>query len=151
MNSLMYEEIVVYENGVKVIYLEMLKAIYGMLIASLLWYCKFKADLESIGFKFNKYDPCVANRMVGKDQQTICFHVDDLLVSCKNKKANDELHVWCNSKYGQLKVVKCKRGGKHTFLGMTLDFESEPGAVHVLQDEYIDDIVRTLAEKVEGN
>ena len=151
MDPLMYKDKVVYENGVKVIYLEVLKAIYGMLIASLLWYRKFRTELESIGFVFNKYDPCVANRVVNKQQQTIRMHVDDLLISCKDKKANDQLHNWCNQKYGKLKKVRCKRGGKHTFLGMLLDFESEPGAVHVRQDEYIEDIVSTMPENLKGN
>ena len=128
-----------------------MKAIYGMLVASLLWYRKFKNDLESEGFEFNSYDPCVANRIRYTHQQTIRFHVDDLLVSCKSKKANDEFHEWCNQKYGSLKEVKCHRGGKHTFLGMTLDFEREKGAIHILQDEYIEDIVRSLGEKLRGN
>ena len=79
------------------------------------------------GFKFNDYDPCVANRVRHTHQQTIRFHVDDVLVSSKSKKANDEFYEWCNQKYGDIKKVKCHRGGIHQFLGMTLDFESEKG------------------------
>ena len=33
-----YERKIVYENGVKVLYLEVLRAIYGTLVASLLWH-----------------------------------------------------------------------------------------------------------------
>jgi hypothetical protein len=57
--------------------LRVLKAIYGMLEAALLWYKNFRTDLEDIGFVFNPYDPCVANRKVQGLQQTILFHVDD--------------------------------------------------------------------------
>ena len=151
LDPLRYQDKVVYENGNKVLYLEVIKAIYGMLVASLLWYRKFRRELESIGFIFNSYDPCVANRLVRTCQQTIRFHVDDLLVSCKDKRANDELHAWCNQKYGTIKPVKCHRGGVHSFLGMTLDFEREPGAVHILQEDYVQDIVSTLNENVKGN
>ena len=59
-----YGSYVVYEHGKKVLYVEVLKALYGMLQSSLLWYAKFRADLEKEGFEFNAYDPCVANRMI---------------------------------------------------------------------------------------
>jgi hypothetical protein len=69
---------VLYENGVRTLYVEVLRALYGMLIAALLWYREFKTDLETVGFKFNSYDPCVANRKVNGSTQTVKFHVDDL-------------------------------------------------------------------------
>jgi len=59
-----YGPYVVFENGKKVLYVQVLKALYGMLAAALLWYKKFRADLETIGFEFNPYDPCVANKIV---------------------------------------------------------------------------------------
>ena len=43
-----YLSLVVIKNGAKFIYLEILRAIYGMLEASLLWYTKFCGDLEEI-------------------------------------------------------------------------------------------------------
>ena len=102
-----YASKVVLEGKSRVLYLEVLRAIYGMLVASLLWYRKIKSDLESEGFVFNPYDACIANRTYLKTQQTIRLHVDDMLVSSKNKKANDDFHRWCESKYGGLKPVKC--------------------------------------------
>ena len=75
-----------YEKEHKVLYVQVLQAIYGMLTASLLWYLKFKKDLENIGFKFNDYDPCIANRMVNGNQHTVRFHVDDLLSSHVDQK-----------------------------------------------------------------
>ena len=41
-----YLPFVVYERGVKVLYLLVEKAIYGMLEADLLWYRKLRSDLE---------------------------------------------------------------------------------------------------------
>ena len=40
----LYGSHVVYERGRKVIYVQVMKAIYGMLTASLLWYQKFRKD-----------------------------------------------------------------------------------------------------------
>ena len=50
-----YKDYVKIVNGVKVLHVEMLKALYGMLKASLLFYKKLRADLESIGFEVNPY------------------------------------------------------------------------------------------------
>ena len=84
-----YKNLVVIENHQKVIYLLIEKVIYGMLEASLLWYRKFKLDLQSIGFKFNAYDACVANRVRYGNQHTVRFHVDDILSSHVDLKVND--------------------------------------------------------------
>ena len=51
-----YASKVVYEGDSKVIYLELLREIYGMLVARFLLYRKIKADLEQDGFNFNPYD-----------------------------------------------------------------------------------------------
>jgi hypothetical protein len=53
INPELYGPAVVLENRKKVLYVEVLKAIYGMLKAALLWYKTFRKDLEDIGFVFN--------------------------------------------------------------------------------------------------
>ena len=82
---------VVYENGKKVLYLEVLKAIYGMLIAALLWFHKLRKDLGEFGFKFNPYEPCVGNKIVDAKQQTVRFHVDDLMSSHVDPKSQRQV------------------------------------------------------------
>ncbi len=52
-----YASYVITEDGKRVLYLNILKALYSMIDASLLFYKKFKADLEKVGFKINPYDP----------------------------------------------------------------------------------------------
>ena len=64
MPPYIYKDYVTIENGKRVIYLDVLRAIYGMLVSALLWYKKFKKDLESIGFIFNPYNACVVNREI---------------------------------------------------------------------------------------
>ena len=58
-----YADYVVIENGKKVLYLQVDKAIYGMLQSALLFYKKWRTDLEAKGFVINPCDPCVANKM----------------------------------------------------------------------------------------
>ena len=57
----MYKPYVTYEKGQPVIYVEMLKALYGTLRAARLFWEKLSAVLKSWGFIMNPYDSCVAN------------------------------------------------------------------------------------------
>ena len=52
-----YGPCVVFEKGKKVVYIQVLRAIYGMLQAALLWYSKFREDLESKGLNWTNTDP----------------------------------------------------------------------------------------------
>ena len=143
-----YGQFVVYENGRKVIYVVVLKAIYGMLQAALLWYKKFRGDLEEVGFKFNGYDPCVANKMVSNKQQTIRFHVDDVMSSHVNKAVNDKFLEWANTKYGEIGEVKASRGKKHDYLGMTFDF-SEDKKVKISMKKYTEQMVKDFSVELD--
>ena len=58
-NPAKYQGYIVYENIKKAIYLKVLQAIYRMLMSVLLWYWKFREDLEANGFVFNNYN-CVS-------------------------------------------------------------------------------------------
>ncbi len=55
----------------------MLKALYGMMMSSLLYYLKFRVDLKGIGFRVNPNDPCVAKRIAKNRQHTVIWYVDD--------------------------------------------------------------------------
>jgi hypothetical protein len=146
-----YANFVTYENGQKVLYVRMYKALYGMLISSLLYYKKFRKDIEEVGFVVNPYDPCVANRIVGGKQHTVVWHVDDLKASHMDKQVNDEFLKWLQDKYGndQIGQVKAMRGLKHDYLGMVLDFTT-PGVVGVDMRDYIRAMVDEFPDKLEG-
>jgi hypothetical protein len=105
VNQELYRPAVVLENRKKVLYLEVLKAIYGMLEAALLWYKTCRKDLEDIGFIFNPYDPCVANKKVQGSQQTILFHVDNLKSSHKMKLVNDQFEKWLNENMVSMEML----------------------------------------------
>ena len=145
-----YAGYVVYENGRKVLYVIVLKAIYGMLISALLWYNKLRKDLESIGFVFNPYDPCVANRMVKGKQHTIRFHVDDMMSSHILANVNTKFLKWLNKMYGTYGEVTATRGTKHEFLGMTFDF-SQKGKVIIDMIPYINAMVDDFSQKLKPN
>jgi hypothetical protein len=65
-----------------------------MMKSALLFYCKLVVDLHSIGFIFNPYDPCIANKMINGQQMTICWHVDNLFISHKDYQAVSNIIQW---------------------------------------------------------
>ena len=94
------------ENGKKVLCVTILQAIHGMLMSAPLWHRKFRIDLEENGFMFNPCDACVANKMANKKQQTIRFHVDDVMSSHVDTKVNDDFEKWLNKMHGKHGEVK---------------------------------------------
>ena len=87
-----YGDYVVFEKGRKVLYVEVPRALYGMLMAALLWYKTLRKDLKNIGFDFNPYDPCVCNQIINGNQHTVRFHMDNLMSSHKHEKVNTDFH-----------------------------------------------------------
>ena len=139
-----YGDYVVYENGQPVLYVVMSRALYGMIQSSILYYRKFRKDIESIGFKVNPYDPCVANRIVRGSQQTVCWHVDDLKSSHLLTKVNDEFLEWLNQKYGDIVEVKATRGNKHDYLAMFITFKD--GKVIIDMVYYVEKMIQDFPE-----
>ena len=69
------------KKGTKVLIVQCLNAMYGMMVASPLYYRKFVKSLTDIGFEINPYDPCVTNKIIEGSQMMVCFHMDDCKIS----------------------------------------------------------------------
>jgi hypothetical protein len=95
-----YDDYVIDKGKHKIMYVMMLKALYGMLISSIMYYKKFRTDMESIGFEVNPYNICVAKRKYNGKQQTVTWHDDDLTASHVDSKVKDEFTEWCEETYG---------------------------------------------------
>jgi hypothetical protein len=145
-----YAPFIVNESTTKVLYVVMLKALYGMLQSSLLYYKKICRDIEQIGFEVNPYDPCVANRMVEGKHHTITWHVDDVKSSHVNKKVNDEFLSWLKAMYASdgIGEVKATRGAKHDYLAM-MDF-STPGTLKIGMRNNISQMIEEFPVKFTG-
>ena len=75
------------KKGNKQLLVQCQNALYGTMVASLLYYRKFVKSLTSIGFELNPSGPCVANKMIKGEQMTICFHVDDCKLSHRKSRS----------------------------------------------------------------
>jgi hypothetical protein len=146
----LYSPYVVLENGEKLLYVKVLKALYGMLEAALLFYKKLRKDLESVRFKVNSYDPCVANRTVSNKQHMVTWHVDNLKSSHVYSKVNDDFLKWLEKMCGDKKVapVKSSRDKIQDYLAMKLDYWEE-GKLKVNIIDYVKGMVEDFLEQVE--
>ena len=151
LDSQEHEPFVINEGGNRVIYVNMLKALYGMLQFALLYYKKFRKDIEDIGFIINPYDPCVANRIVKGKQHTTTWHVDDVKSSHVDKEINDEFLHWLKAMYASdgIGEVKATRGLKHDYLGMVLDY-TLPGALKIDMTQYVNAMIEDFPAELAG-
>ena len=75
-------------------------------------------DIEAYGFKIKPYDPCVAKKMIGGKQLTVCWHVDNIKISCVDANEVKKMIQWLESEYAEMYG---SRGKRHDYLGMWLD------------------------------
>ena len=114
--------------------------------SALLWYRTFKTKLQLTGFKLNKYDPCVANKMINGHQCTILWYVDDSKISHKDPRVVSEVIKTLEDTFGEMTGT---RGKKHTFVGMDIEFK-EDGKVELSMREYLQECINTFGEAFNG-
>ena len=146
----MYKDYVVVEKGEQVMYMELLKALYGTLRAARLFWQKLSKQLiDEWGLTPNKYDDCVVNKMVNGQQMTVVWHVDDLKVSHVDAMEVDKFVQQMEETFGQETPLTVSRGQVHDYLGMTLDFRTK-GEVQINMEHYIDMMRQDAPEDMKG-
>ena len=141
-----YKEHVRIKNGRKVLYVQVLKVICGMIESTLRWYKLFTGTLCGMGFELNPYDCCVANKMIEGSQCTVGWYVDDNKVSHVNDDMNTMIIDAIEEKFGKLARTT---GNKHTFLGMDVEMISR-GKIAVSTPQHVDKAIKGLGEEVNG-
>ena len=132
------------EHGRKVLYVQILRALYGCIRSGLLWYNLFTETLKGQGFKLNEYDSCVANKMVNGKQCTITWYVDDLKISHMERVVVDDVIKATESHFGEMSVT---HGNKHSYLGMEIEFDGM-GGVSFFQKNHLLEAIEAFGEDV---
>ena len=117
-----YEQYVIKENGKKVLYVKILRAIYGCIESALLWYELYAKTLKGMGFKLNPYDRCVANKIIDGKQCTIAWYVDDNKISHVDPKVVTSVLEAVKEHFGELVI---SRGNEHDLLGMKITLDKK--------------------------
>ena len=145
-----YRQFMCYEKGKPVLYVQLMRALYGTLQAALLFWINLSTFLtEDLGFELNPYDPCVANKMINGKQCTIVWHVDDLKMSHMEQEVLDEIIGKLTSKYGNEKGLTVQRGKKHEYLGMTIEYTDDRKVKFTMVD-YIDGLLSEMTDDMKG-
>ena len=146
----LYSSYVSEEKGEKVMYVELLKALYGTLRAARLFWEKLRGKLVTDwGFVPNRYDSCVVNKMVDGKQLTVAWHVDDLKVSHVAESALDEFIAMMGKEFGTSVPLSVSRGPVQEYLGMTMDF-SEEGRVVIKMSDYVKTMLNDAPSSMDG-
>ena len=145
----LYRLYAVMECGKTVIYVDLLKALYGTLKAAHLLWEKFTATLTKLGFQINPYNACVTNKTINSHQCTLAWHVDDIKASHKDPNVIDWIIETLNEEYGNETPLTISRGKVHSYLGMQLDF-CKPGKLIVDMSDYIQTILAELPAEMRG-
>ena len=137
------EEFVTQENGKRILYVQLNKALYGCVQSALLWYDLYSTTLTDMGFEINPYDQCVANADIEGSQCTICWYVDDNKISHKKSTVVDDVIAKIESKFGKMSQT---RGKEHDFLGMNINYKK--GKIKVSMKKHIKKAIESFPEDV---
>jgi len=143
------EDFVCIENGKRVLYMQLIKALYGCVQSALLWYKLFSTTLFDMGFKLNLYDLCVANATIDGKQCTSVWYIDDNMITHMDPAVITSIIEKIVDKFRKMTVTRKK---SHEFLGMGLHFDKD-NTTGVSMKEYIkvaiadfpEDIIRNAA------
>ena len=132
-----YVPFVIMENGVKVSYVRLVKAIYGCVQSALLWYELFYSYLKEIGFELKPYDPCIANKESNGKQCTIAWYVDNTKISHVDPDVVTQVIEQIEERFGKMTVT---RGSEHTFLGMHIVY-NDNGTADITMRDYLEEAI----------
>ena len=147
----LYASYVTEEKGKKLMYVELLKVLYGTLRTAWLFWEKLQVKLvNDWGFTPNRYNSCIVNKKVNGKQLTVAWHVDNLKVSHKEDNILDEFIGMMEEEFGQETPLTVTRGPIQEYLGMTLDF-TERGRVVVKMSNYIKNMLKDAPASMDGH
>lgn len=131
------------KDGKKLLYVRLVKALYGCMRSAMLWWQLLTSTLLEEGFEVNPYDPCIANKtMSGGGQATVCWYVDDLKISHVDEHVVRQIISSIEARYGEMKQ---SHGPRHTYLGMKIEF-TDDGEVLILMDDHLQEAIDLFPE-----
>ena len=139
------KNIIIDKNGKKILYMKVVRALYGCIEAALAWYNLFSETLQEEGFILNAYDKCVANKTVKGAQCTIIWHVDDCVVSHADKTVLDDFTNRMMERFGKMEI---NTTSIHNFLGMKIKFTSDK-KVEIDMTKQVDDLINDFEQENE--
>jgi hypothetical protein len=123
------------------IVVQLLRALYGLIESSVLWYDELSCTLQENGYAVNQFERCVFTKEErGEIVSIIGVFVDDLLILAKK----DEYIQLYGNLLAKYKEVKMSRDPQLNYLGMVLDY-STPQEVSISMPSFVQDLLKDAA------
>jgi hypothetical protein len=116
---------------------KLLKALYGCVQSSKLWYLTLKRRFVADGFNCSSHDECVFIKHVEGILIVIAVYVDDIILQSECQDLINSVIDLLRTNFHEIKV---NRGKTHQYLGMMFDYNN-PGKVIIKMTGYINDLV----------
>jgi hypothetical protein len=147
----LYRKYIQIKKRKPIMYVQLKKALYGTLQASLLFWKDLSGKLRKWGFEVNPNDWCVANKTINGKQCTMLWHVDDIKISHEDPEVVSQMIELPKGAYGKEAPLTITRGKIHEYLdiGMTIDY-STLDKVRITMLKYIRDMFEEIPEEWTG-
>ena len=122
----------------------MIKAVYGTLLAAIIFYKKLSKRFQDQGFICNDYDMCTFNKMMNGNQLMVQFHVDDLKASHPDLDVLWDFVNQLHKEFGKEHQLTENIGKLNDYLGITIDYSIKGKVVFTMVDYLKDIIVKYL-------
>ena len=134
------------KNVKKILYVTILRAIYGCIESALLWYELYAKTLKGMGFKLNPYNKCVANKMINGKQCTIAWYVDDNKLSHVDLKVVSMVLSTIKEHFGELVI---SQGNEHDLLVINIMIDRKNKNVVIEMKDQIQEAFDMFGEKLD--
>ena len=135
---------VIVENGKRVLYMKIVRGIYGCIEAALQWYKCYTEVLQKEGFVLNPYDKCVANKNINGEQCTIAWYVDDNVMTHKDETVLKSVFGKICEAFGDMDL---NTGDEHEFLGMNIKIHRNDKKVEVSMKDQLRETIDLYKSK----
>ena len=129
---------VIIENGKRVLYMKIVRGLYGCIEAALQWYKCYTEILEKEGFVLNPYDKCVANKEINGEQCTISWYVDDNVITHKDESVLKNVFSKICEAFGAMDL---NTGDTHDFLGMNIKIDRTNKNIEVSMKDQLQETI----------
>jgi hypothetical protein len=117
------------------LYLKLLKALYGSMQVSKLWFEKLTKVLRHEGYEHSPTDPCVMRRIVGDKIFLLLIYVDDILIFA------DEMEIKCIKDFFKAEFTWITMNAGNVLSYLSMQIMLEPGVVTVDMSYYLEKVL----------
>jgi len=109
------------------LYCRLLKALYGCVQASKLWYNELTKFVPAQGYEHCPTDPCVMRKIVGGKIFLLVIYFDDILVFADDEEMKDLKDAFIK----EFQWIIMEVGASHSYLGMQITLKDRNAIIDV--------------------